>query len=190
MSLSDLSSHPPLPQRRLPTLLRLLSLCCLSLILALPLQAAPGETLIFVVRHAEKAGDHPRDPTLSEEGLRRALALAAMLQPEALQAVYATPYRRTQLTAAPTAAAKDLSITVRPAGESADSLAQVLRSRHAGQRVLVVGHSNTVPALVEALAGQPIDAIPEQQYDRFLVVRLQGNQLLELRDERMSLDTP
>lgn len=171
-------------------MLRLLPLCCLALALALPVQAAPGETVVFVVRHAEKADDHPRDPGLSAVGTHRAQAIADMLQAESLQAVYATPYRRTQLTAAPTAAAKGLSITVRPAGESAASLAQVLRTRHAGQRVLVVGHSNTVPALVEALAGQPIEAIPEHQYDRFLVIRLQGKQILELRDERMRSDNP
>ncbi len=174
---------------RLLAMLRLLLLCCLGLMPALP-QAASGETVVFVVRHAEKATDHPRDPTLSEEGKRRALAIAGMLRPESLQAVYATPYRRTQLTAAPSAAAQGLSIIVRPAGESADSLAQVLLRRHEGQSVLVVGHSNTVPALVEALAGQPIEAIPEHQYDRFLVLRLRGDQLLELRDERMSLETP
>lgn len=171
-------------------MLRLIALCCLGLALALPLQAAPGETVVFVVRHAEKAADHPRDPTLSAEGKRRAQAIADMLTDESLQAIYATPYRRTQLTAAPTAAAKGLSITVRPAGESADSLAQVLLRRHPGQRVLVVGHSNTVPALVEALSGQPIEAIPEHQYDRFLAIRLQGEQVLELRDERMRFDTP
>jgi hypothetical protein len=29
----------------------------------------------------------------------------------------------------------------------------------------VVGHSNTVPDIVAALSGQPVDAMPDDQYD-------------------------
>ena len=34
----------------------------------------------------------------------------------------------------------------------------------------MVGHSNTLPLLTEALAGVPIQPIPDSEYDRLLVV--------------------
>ena len=45
----------------------------------------------------------------------------------------------------------------------------------AGSTVLVVGHSNTVPGLVEALSGQAPDAMPETEYDRYTLVLLDAD---------------
>jgi len=39
-----------------------------------------ADTMIIVVRHAEKATDDPKDPSLSEQGNARANALAAVLK--------------------------------------------------------------------------------------------------------------
>ncbi|QCW25685.1 histidine phosphatase family protein [Lysobacter enzymogenes] len=55
----------------------------------------------ILVRHAEKASDDPRDPTLSAAGLERAQRLAARLREEPLGAVYVTGYRRTCRPASP-----------------------------------------------------------------------------------------
>jgi len=156
---------------------------CLLLILLLSASPAvqADELKVLVVRHAEKAADATRDPSLSPIGQSRARALAQLLREKPLVAIYATQYRRTQLTAAPLAHALKLPITVRPAGETAASLAALIRSKHRQGAVLVVGHSNTVPALVEALSGQVVPALGDDQYDRYFIVTLptQGPARLE-----------
>ena len=39
-----------------------------------------ADTMIIVVRHAEKSTDDPKDPSLSEHGIARASELAAVLK--------------------------------------------------------------------------------------------------------------
>jgi broad specificity phosphatase PhoE len=157
----------------------------LLLLLFLMLSASPtvaaDELRVVIVRHAEKAADGGRDPVLSAAGRERAQALAKLLGEQPPAAIYATQYRRTQLTAAPLARASQQRIHVRPAGESAASLATQVRNDRTRGTVLVVGHSNTVPALVEALSGQAIAAIGEDEYDHVFIVTVpaQGPARLE-----------
>jgi broad specificity phosphatase PhoE len=143
-----------------------------------PLSAlAADATVVIVVRHAEKATDDPRDPTLSEAGQARAQALAASLAGAGLDAAYSTQYRRTQLTAAPAAAAAGIDVQVRPvdatnaATYDAD-LARDLRALPAGSTALVVGHSNTVPGIVKALTGADATEMAETEFDRYTVILL------------------
>jgi broad specificity phosphatase PhoE len=166
---------------RLPCVL----FACLVLLLPLVGESAPAQTTIVLVRHAEKASDDTRDPRLSALGWQRAIALAERLATTQLAAIYATPYQRTQLTAAATAQGKGLPVTLRAASEPASEFADMLRRRHRGESVLVVGHSNTIPALVEALGAQAVPPIAEHEYDRLFVVTLHGSQGAELRVETL-----
>lgn len=159
----------------------LLSLLMVSLALSSPpaLPAHEGVTVV-VVRHAEKAADDPRDPALSEAGQARARALAATFAGAGLDRAIATQFRRTRDTAAPAAEAAGVAVQVRPitaenAPRYAAELAAELRALPAGSTVLVVGHSNTVPAMVEALSGQAAEPMPETEYDRYTVVLLEGD---------------
>ena len=150
----------------------------LALALLLPMTAhAQDSTVVVVVRHAEKALDDPRDPALSEAGRARAQALAGRLAAVGLDAAYSTQYRRTHLTAAPAAAEAGITVQQRPvaagnAATCATGLARDLRALPAGSTALVVGHSNTVPGIVEALSGQPAAEMPETEYDRYTVIVL------------------
>lgn len=136
-----------------------------------------GETLVIVVRHAEKAADDPRDPSLSDAGQRRAQALADALEDSDLKAIYTTQYRRTQLTAEPLSNHAGVVVDIRPvnaenaAGYAAELVSDI-RARHSGQTVLVVGHSNTVPEIVTALSGVETAPIQESEYDRLTLVAL------------------
>lgn len=132
---------------------------------------APGATFVLV-RHAEKATDDPRDPVLTPEGMVRAQRLADSLRDTGLSAVYATGYRRTQQTAAPTAQGHGLEVTTYDAKQPAPEFAALLRQRHTDDSVLVVGHSNTVPDIASALCGCPVEAMPETEYDRTITVRI------------------
>lgn len=137
---------------------------------------------MVLVRHAETAPDGSRDPGLSAEGHERARRLSALVGDGELRAVYATEYRRTQETAAPVAEGAGVDVTVVPYGAGpldgyAAAVAALVRQDLAddpGGVVLVVGHSNTVPALAEALAGQPVAPIGEAEYDRVVRVRLRS----------------
>jgi phosphohistidine phosphatase SixA len=138
-------------------------------------RAAAAATTIVIVRHAEKATDDPRDPSLSDAGRQRARDLAAALAGADLTAVYATQYRRTRDTAAPAAAAAGIAVAERsvPADDVpafAADLARHVLSAHAGRTVLIVGHSNTVPELVKALTGAAVAPIADDEYDRLYVV--------------------
>ena len=133
--------------------------------------AATRPTVILLVRHGEKeSGD---DPALTPAGRARAQALAHVASGAGVSAVYSTPFRRTQQTAQPIAERLGLPVTVRDAGEKeAQAFIGALLREHAGQTVLVVGHSNTLPALAEALTGQRLVPIADDEYDRLLAVTL------------------
>ncbi len=135
--------------------------------------AADSAAVTFiVVRHAEKGGDDPRDPSLSAAGRARAQALAKMLADAPLRAAYATAYRRTQQTARAAAAARGIAVTVYDARQPASAFASQLRAAHAAGTVLVVGHSNTVPEIVAALSAQTVEPMAETEFDRLYRVRI------------------
>jgi broad specificity phosphatase PhoE len=134
----------------------------------------PG-TVVVVVRHAEKANDDPDDPSLDARGERRAHALADVLGDARIDAIYTTHLVRTVATAAPSASARAVDPTVRPIARGAAvdhsrALAAEIAARNAGQRVLVVGHSNTVPEIVRALTGFEIAEIPETEYEHIFII--------------------
>lgn len=149
----------------------------LLLMLALLCAALPtlgADTLVVVVRHAEKSVDDPRDPNLSDAGRQRAEALAKVLADAPLTAVYATGYRRTQQTAQPSASRHGVETQILAAGSEGDgdALRERIRKAHAGTTVLVVGHSNTVPAIVSALSGKASPPMGEDEFDRLSVIVL------------------
>lgn len=137
--------------------------------------STPSSVSYVVVRHAEKATDDPRDPSLSDAGLARAETLATLLRSRDVVAAYATEYRRTSDTAAPTAAEHDVSITSYESEAPAEAVAARLRHGHASGTVLVVGHSNTVPGIVSALCGCEVEPIDESDYGNLFEIRIDGD---------------
>lgn len=131
--------------------------------------AKSAVTTFYLSRHAEKASGE--DPGLLPAGQARAERIARKLGKEKVAAVYATGYRRTQETATPLAKAAGLSVNTYDAGKSASVLIDELLARHKGQTVFIVGHSNTVPDLVNALAGEKrYGDIDESVYDHLFKV--------------------
>lgn len=134
-------------------------------------QSAPaGATTIILVRHAEKAAEPAADPGLTSAGVARADALVDLLKDAGVAAIVSTQYQRTRLTVAPIATKLGLTTEIIDARVTPRATADSILSKHRGQTVLVVGHSNTVPALVAALgAPQPPD-ICDAGYDNVFVV--------------------
>jgi broad specificity phosphatase PhoE len=131
-------------------------------------------TTVYVVRHAEKETTPGlTDPSLTPAGQERALALRDILgtnQP--LSAIFTTNTVRTRATVEPLAAAHQLTPEVYDPKQLPRLVARI-RQLPAGQRVLVVGHSNTILETVEALgAPRPVAAIGDNEYDYLLEVKV------------------
>lgn len=151
-------------------------LLCLCLWTAAASAADAAATTVVLVRHAEKAATPKQDPPLSEAGLLRAQRLADALQSARIAAIVVTPYLRTQQTAAPLAQRNGLQPqAVAAAGDTAAHARAVAAAviAHAGVNTLVVGHSNTVPAIIEALGGPAVAAIGDDEFDRLYTLVLQ-----------------
>jgi broad specificity phosphatase PhoE len=133
-------------------------------------------TTVIFVRHAEKTAEPADDPLLSLAGQQRAAELARQLVDAdvvaGIDAVYATPYRRTVDTAKPVADALGLPITSYDAADTETIMEQIVR-KHKGKIVLVVGHSNTLPALIGNMgASKKVPVIKENEYDNIYIVSI------------------
>jgi 2,3-bisphosphoglycerate-dependent phosphoglycerate mutase len=140
-------------------------------------------TTVLLVRHAEKSATPPDNPVLSDAGQARAQALARVLEGAGVRALYATEFARTQQTVQPLATQLGLTVTQINASD-ADGLVNHILTNHRGETVLVAGHSNTLPAIIEKLKAGQIPAIADTEYDKLFVVtvyRFGKAKVLQLR---------
>ncbi len=149
-----------------------------------PPQGDVRATTFVIVRHAEKGTDDPKDPSLSEAGRARAQRASERLADERVTATYATRYRRTRMTATDTAQAHGLEVTIYDASQPAADFAARLRREHAAGLVLVVGHSNTVADIAGALCGCAVTPVREDEYDRWIEIRIAANGEVRLEETR------
>jgi len=127
-------------------------------------------TTVYVVRHAERADDGTEDdPALSDAGMQRAAHLARMLADVDLDAIYSTAYQRTQQTVGPVAGEHHLKVV---AYDDADALAEMIKAEHAGEVVLVAGHSNTVGPITESLGVREPPMLSDSEYGDVFVVTI------------------
>jgi len=147
--------------------------------LACGVSVASAQT-VYLVRHAEKASDTERDPVLSEAGMARAEAVAALFADDMPDLVVVSPMQRTRLTAAPTIGASGAFVTVSPLDGGVEAHVATIRrgvlALPEDAVVLIVGHSNTVPLIARAL-GYEIPDMPECEYDRLIRIALGNGQV-------------
>src|SRR5438309_9502845 len=137
----------------------------LSIFIAVTIASA--QPVVVIVRHAEKAASGAKDPDLSAAGRSLAEALARILKDSGITAIFATEFKRTQETAAPTATSAHVTPTVVAAKDTA---ALVGKLHQLNGNALVVGHGDTIPSIVKALGiDSPIN-IPDEDYSEFLIV--------------------
>ena len=110
-------------------------------------------TTYYLIRHAEKDRTDAtnQNPNLNKDGLKRAEKWAMYFKNIPLDGVYSTNYNRTQQTAKPTAADKNLTILPYNPKELYSSDFQ---KETFGKSILIVGHSNTTPAFVNIILGE------------------------------------
>ena len=133
---------------------------------------------VYLVRHAEKAAEPAADPSLTAAGQARAQALAASLADAGVRSILTTQLLRTRETARPLAERLGLTpLVVGVSGAARDhamAVAAAVRAQADGS-VLVVGHSNTVPLIIEALGGPAMPAICDAAYANLYVLQLTGD---------------
>ena len=127
-----------------------------------------GTTTFFLVRYAEKQdGD---DPDLTKEGVERSKRLAAILKEVPLKSIFSTFTKRTRATATPTAELMNLEI-VNYSSENQTNLIESTLKYGEGDNYLIVGHSNTIPELLNLFKGNVVyENIDGSVYDNLFVV--------------------
>ncbi|MGZ8469544.1 MAG: histidine phosphatase family protein [Gemmatirosa sp.] len=135
-------------------------------------ERAMGTTLVLLVRHAEKAAAPTDDPPLTEVGAARAKALQGALADAGVRHVIATARRRTSDTAKPLAEALGLTPEIIPlSGDHLRAVTDAVR-RRAGDVMLVVGHSNTIPAIIGALGGPRMADLCDAEHANLFVLAI------------------
>lgn len=128
-------------------------------------------TTIILVRHAEKMKDQ-KNPNLTDEGNIRAEKLKNILSTIRLNRIYSSDYNRTQQTAKPTSNAQRVEITNYDPRALTEFGNMVLETRK-GENVLVVGHSNTTPVLLNHfMKEEVVKSISESDYGNLYIVNI------------------
>ncbi len=146
---------------------------------ATPTPAPPsgehGETIVYLVRHAEKSTENPSNPDLSARGYVRADSLASQLREAGINVIITTHLKRTIETAQPLARRRGITPEVVPisgsTAEHVDSVASAVR-RHTGSRILVVGRSNTIGRIAEALGAPHIGDLCDNEYSDLIILSI------------------
>lgn len=124
------------------------------------------------------------DVPITEAGRERATALARLLGEADVAAILVSDTVRTKQTAEPLATKLNLTPIVAPRNNVAGLAASVRNAVKPGKSLLVVRHSNEVPALVEALGGPKQPAMNDDEYSRLYVVTLADGKLTSVRTLR------
>lgn len=130
-------------------------------------------TTVYLVRHAEKHLDQGKDPELTEEGIRRSMRWADVFSNQVLDSIYSTKTKRTLNTALPIAESQNKQVVLMEAMPT--NLFELI-AKHHGQSILMVGHSNTLPGLVNAMIGEERYAdLDESNFSTLFIVTVTGD---------------
>jgi 2,3-bisphosphoglycerate-dependent phosphoglycerate mutase len=133
------------------------------------------DKLIVLVRHAEKA-DASADSELSVEGKERARRLVKKIGKFRPKEIYSTDFKRTRDTVQPLAAKRHVQIQAYDPRKPQDLADKILKSDH--KRILVSGHSNTVPGLANLLGKKELfKNLDDSEYGAIWVIRIKKGQV-------------
>jgi broad specificity phosphatase PhoE len=144
-------------------------------------------TVALVVRHAERNDAGNCSPATVKTRPNRSLNLVGGQSPRAeilghvgeqdgIAAIYASEFCRTQQTVQPLATKLGLTVNVVDqysadgVNVNVDNLVNQVWANNRGQVVLIAGHTNTVPPIIEKLSGITVDAIDEAEFDNLYIV--------------------
>ena len=132
-------------------------------------------SVYYFIRHAEKDRSDPtnKNPSLTIQGLERANKWALFFKDKNIAAVYSTNYIRTQQTALPIAKEQNIEIINYTTKEL---ISEKFIANNKGKNIVIVGHSNTTPELVNILLGEKkYEDISDSENNNLFVVTLNKN---------------
>ena len=133
---------------------------------------------IVLVRHAEKA-DASADSELSAEGKERAQRLAKKIGKYRPNEIYSTDFKRTRGTVQPIATKRHVQIQTYDPRQPQALADKIMKSEH--KRVLVSGHSNTVPGLANLLGKKELfKNLEDSEYGAIWVIRIKKGQVQKI----------
>ena len=132
---------------------------------------------VILFRHAEKdlsEGADTANPELSAAGKLRAEKLVGIVNRYRPDAIYSTDYIRTRATVRPLARRGRHMVLMYDPRNLTEMRDMILSGKL--KRIVVVGHNNTTPALVNLLIGQEkYKPLAESEYDKMFVVKIKRN---------------
>lgn len=147
------------------------------LIIFIALATASCSHSYYIVRHAEKVQAQPplQDPPLTDNGEAMAQNLKSILLPKGIKHIFSTNTTRTKSTAAPLSQALGIPVTA----YAAPNAAFTAQLKAIKKNTLVVGHSNTVDDIVNALCGTTkiTGDLPDADYGDLFVVTVKGKKI-------------
>jgi 2,3-bisphosphoglycerate-dependent phosphoglycerate mutase len=132
-------------------------------------------TQYYFIRHAEK-GDSSKNPDLSEKGLERAQEWKTLFSEINFDAVYSTDFNRTLQTIQPIVAGNNKLLKIY--NPKMIDIEAFKKETH-GKTILIVGHSNTIPNMVNQIIKEnKYTNIEENQFGNLYIVTLFENQIV------------
>ena len=155
-------------------------ICNLALFQHVSAQEEFKPITVFLVRHAEKEDQPRQDPPLKKEGVLRSQELARLLSNAGVKTIISSQFARTKQTVEALATKTGVTVTLislksnpsNPRLIAEESTAEVVNKilERAGESVLVVGHSNSVPDVIKMLGGDNVPTIDERKFDDLFIV--------------------
>jgi 2,3-bisphosphoglycerate-dependent phosphoglycerate mutase len=144
-------------------------------VFTVPHYADPSYTVLYLVRHCEKAVGEPNNPPLTAEGEARAERLGRIFDDARIDRIaYTNTKRSTQTATIVKRWAGDPTYENFPPEMTMDWLPDML-SRSAGQKIIHVGHSNTIPQILNYLTNtKQWKNITDTEYGMFYIVTTKG----------------
>ncbi|MEE3035229.1 MAG: phosphoglycerate mutase family protein [Bacteroidota bacterium] len=139
-------------------------------------------TIFYLIRHAEKDRSNPdqQNPNLTSKGLDRAKHWAKYFDSIPLNSIYTTSYKRTMQTIAPVSKEKKIKPEIYSPNKI--NIQKFIKTNY-GKNVLISGHSNTTPDMVNRLINEKryTDMLDSDNRSLYVVKFIDSNINVEVR---------
>lgn len=142
-------------------------------------QEADEITTVILIRHVEKVKDGSKNPDLTEEGKNRAIRFRNLFQNAEIAEIYSTNYTRTLESVRPIA--DKMALEVKKYDPADKNFINTILANHKNKTILVCGHTNTVPDLVNQLIGkEKYSELNENEYGKIYIVNLSSTSIAKV----------